>query len=384
MDQREQDLRAALAALETDCDRANALCRQLLIQSPDDADALHILGLAECRLRNFRFGLMLLERAHHLAPGNESIARSLAKYRGELTGICGASVAEALAMVAERVKGKADHEIGHGEMMPLYAHAMHNWDTPGGGLLGTIARQVTLLRDNIQVECRSNGERWVLAQLVALKPKRIFDVGARLGEWTGIARTYHPDAEIHGFEISPAVREDYRRRFSDDPGVIAPPLGLLDHVGTVDIHFDADVTYLTSPVYAPTPKAVPIPVPVTTGDAYLQDRQIDAVDFLKVDAEGSDYAVLRGFETSLRAGRIPLIQFEYVIAAMHARRYLKDFYDYLGDLGFVVGKLYRSGVNWGDYDHVEENFLGLNYIACRRERTDIIRLLSFNSLEFCG
>lgn len=50
-------------------------------------------------------------------------------------------------------------------------------------------------------------------------------------------------------------------------------------------------------------------VPVTTGFDYLKNNHIDKIDFLKIDVEGHEFSVIKGFKESI--SNINIIQFEY-------------------------------------------------------------------------
>ena len=52
---------------------------------------------------------------------------------------------------------------------------------------------------------------------------------------------------------------------------------------------------------------------------------LDVVDFLKIDVEGHELAVLRGAERMLGAGSIRLIQFEFNEMNVVSRTFLRDF-----------------------------------------------------------
>jgi hypothetical protein len=51
-------------------------------------------------------------------------------------------------------------------------------------------------------------------------------------------------------------------------------------------------------------------VKVLTGERYCFDHQIEKIDFLKIDAEGHDLAVLMGFRGMLAEKKIEFIQAE--------------------------------------------------------------------------
>jgi len=55
---------------------------------------------------------------------------------------------------------------------------------------------------------------------------------------------------------------------------------------------------------------------------------------------------------------------------------LRDLCRLLVDQGFVIGKIFPSFVEFFEYHFTREDFLGNNYIAVRRDRTDLLRLLA--------
>jgi FkbM family methyltransferase len=86
-------------------------------------------------------------------------------------------------------------------------------------------------------------------------------------------------------------------------------------------------------------------VPVTTLDAFVSERHIDRVDFVKIDVEGMELLVMRGAAEVLRRFR-PIVYFETL------RRYLKsatgasfsDIEKFLvGELGYKFYRLSSSG-----------------------------------------
>ena len=58
-------------------------------------------------------------------------------------------------------------------------------------------------------------------------------------------------------------------------------------------------------------------VEVQTGDAYCTRHRIERIDLLKIDVEGAEHLVLRGFERMLHERRIEVIQFEYGLANIY-------------------------------------------------------------------
>ena len=69
---------------------------------------------------------------------------------------------------------------------------------------------------------------------------------------------------------------------------------------------------------------------VTTIDHFCSKKGIEFIDFLKIDAEGSELTVLQGAAQMINDGRIGFIQFEFNEMNVMSRCFLRDFYDLLG------------------------------------------------------
>jgi hypothetical protein len=103
-------------------------------------------------------------------------------------------------------------------------------------------------------------------------------------------------------------------------------------------------------------------VPVTTVDDYCAEHDIGRIDFLKVDAEGHDLAVLKGARGAIDEGRVRLIQFEFGGANIDSRTYLRDFVRLLTPR-YKLHRLMVDGVEPVDYTEAEEVFVTANYLA---------------------
>src|SRR5262249_23324067 len=136
--------------------------------------------------------------------------------------------------------------------------------------------------------------------------------------------------ELIGYAFEPApntfarlVSEVQCKRFH------AHQLALSDSMGTLSLWFSEAHPYVTSVVnwseLHPDPGEVThIEVPCVTGDKFCGEQRIKHIDFLKIDAEGHDFAVLRGFENMLRSNDIDWIQFEYNAYSLRAGSSLRQ------------------------------------------------------------
>jgi FkbM family methyltransferase len=101
-------------------------------------------------------------------------------------------------------------------------------------------------------------------------------------------------------------------------------------------------------------------------DDLLRERQVDHVDFLKMDLEGHELFALRGARDYLQQGRISALSFEFGSANVNSRTFFRDFWDLLTPLGYEIHRIVPGGrtVEISSYDETLEFFRGAtNYIA---------------------
>jgi FkbM family methyltransferase len=207
--------------------------------------------------------------------------------------------------------------------------------------------------------------------------RTIFDVGANVGEWATDALEHHPQARVHCFEIVPDTFEILRQTLAPYAGrTVLNGFGLSDRPAAVRIFVNPEST-LVSSLYAfgNTEHRMTVEGQLRSGSDYMREHGIAHVDYLKIDVEGAEALVLKGLAPELQAGRIRLLHFEYNRGALESRFLLKDFYALLEPMGYCLGKLYPDGVLFQDYRWDLEDFMGPNYVACRRNDEEIKQLL---------
>ena len=108
-------------------------------------------------------------------------------------------------------------------------------------------------------------------------------------------------------------------------------------------------------------------VDVETVDRFCEQRDINHITLLKVDAEGLDLAVLVGAHGMLAAASVGIAQFEYNWRWVASRSYLKDVFGLIHDLpGYSLGKVTPLGIEFYERWHHElETFRESNYVLVR-------------------
>lgn len=219
---------------------------------------------------------------------------------------------------------------------------------------------------NRSYDFAKNGEQRVMRKLCLAPGDVVFDVGAHCGHYSALLLAEQPRIVLHAFELNPRNAEKFAstvQRCSSAGFVRLHTFGLGSSDGTfqvTDTGGDGQITSLHSLLGG---EGMTLEVQVKRGDQVLRDPRISKLRFLKVDTEGNDLEVLRGFGEFLTPSFIGVIQFEYNETSVAARVMLKDFYDLLEPKGYVLGKVYPQGVEFSAYDVHFEDHRASNYLA---------------------
>jgi FkbM family methyltransferase len=240
-----------------------------------------------------------------------------------------------------------------------------NRNTAAARLLTKTAHAWLDASENVQFAMDTNGEAELLRRLSPFRMSVIFDVGANIGDWAVTAAQALRQSHIHCFELDEESRSHLKSRRASEPDrfTIAPS-GLDQESGHVAYDFYPAESALTSII--PIPHSSPSErrsSPVITGDEYVEMARIDAIDLLKIDVEGAEGRVLEGFSSTLREGKLRVIQFEYGLANVVARWLLADMYETLERNNFSIGRVFPDGVEFRPYNLTLESFRGGNFVA---------------------
>lgn len=220
-------------------------------------------------------------------------------------------------------------------------------------------------------EFKTHGEYQLLEKIPELHT--ILDVGCNIGEWSRMARTHHPTANIHMFEIVPSTFKKLLQNHVIDENMTPNNLGLSHSIGTVPIKIRSDNDRVSTAVLNIHHDNSYIAEGFTvTADKYCDVHGINYVDYLKIDTEGHEYSVLEGCSRLLQEQKIACIQFEYGYISILTKKLLIDFHQLLIPHNFIMGKLTPQGVQFKDYHLFDEDFKGPDYVAVHKSRQDII------------
>jgi FkbM family methyltransferase len=175
--------------------------------------------------------------------------------------------------------------------------------------------------------------------LHALRPDEIFvDVGANVGDYSKEVIASYPGTQAFLFEPHPQTFQKLEnesalkaaRKFNIAFGEKLEKINFYDRSdisgGSSHASFYKEVI---SGIHNQNP--VGFEVEVKTLDSFCSDYNILKIDFLKIDTEGHELAVLKGAKNLIAQQKIQLIQFEFNEMNVVSRTYMRDFVELLSN-----------------------------------------------------
>jgi len=228
-----------------------------------------------------------------------------------------------------------------------------------------------------ELDPERNGEyrlmEWLSTRPENLNYDSIIDVGANIGAWTRAAlQRFSPPVtnRIICVEPVPHFAEAVRAQFREDQRVVCREVALSDSSGFSEItiigggaRFTGNKPYTSS---ENSEKAVAVHrVGFQKGDELVTTDGCKPY-FIKIDCDGNDLNVLRGFSRTLLEIR-PVVQFEYCdFWAVEGSR-LRDACGFLYGKGYTTFKLFPDRLRRFRFNPLFETFGYQNVVAVPSE-----------------
>jgi len=193
---------------------------------------------------------------------------------------------------------------------------------------------------NYHNDTESGEKRFLKNFLANRKAPVVLDVGAHVGDYAIRVMMLSPAASLFAFEPHPqtfrklhVASETYGfKAFNVACGDQNTKLNLYDYaVGDGSMHATIHREVIET-VHGG--ESVAHLVDVVQLDEFVERLNVKEIDLLKIDTEGNEMAVLKGFQTFIAMRKVKAIHFEFNEMNVISRVFFKDFYELLPDYEF--------------------------------------------------
>lgn len=222
----------------------------------------------------------------------------------------------------------------------------------------------------------TNGEYRIMEQFLP-GSSVVFDIGAHVGDWANMALKINPELRIHCFEPG---KENFAKLAGNVPAdrALCNPFGLSSSSREMPFYIFRNAPGLNS-LYRrqgledgwglETPEETET-ITLDTLDQYCREKDIQEIDFMKVDVEGHELEVFKGGTGLFREGRVRAVQFEYGGCNIDAKVLLKDLFEYFEGVNYLFFKILPEKLRPVErYDQRLENFKYQNWLLVKRGDT---------------
>lgn len=225
-------------------------------------------------------------------------------------------------------------------------------------------------------EISISGEQYFINTLVRFYSGQqhkivIFDVGANIGNYTkALLSSFKENFHIYSFE--PFSSPFKKLELIKDKHLTTINYGLSDKkeelvIHTSDEYSEIGGVYNRSYAFSDIPHDKIEKCQFIKIDDFCDENAISKINFLKIDVEGHELAVLLGAKKLLDSGNIDFIQFEFGAGNLFSKTSVMDFHSLFNEK-YRIYRLLKDGImEMEKYSTDYEMFILTNFICIRKE-----------------
>lgn len=209
----------------------------------------------------------------------------------------------------------------------------------------------------------------ILGAYKDIKGFTMLDIGANIGWYSLNVLKRYSRMQVFSFEPSPVTYDRLKKNFElngfSTEGLVN--LGLYKEKGTLDFYYDTEESGASSLVNLRGKEEIrKDSVRMIKLDDWAADHNIDRVDFIKCDVEGTEFFVYQGGAKTIERCR-PII-FSEMLRKWCAKfgYHPNDIISFLGGLGYACFVI--SGIGLAQIDTVTDSTVETNYFFLHEEK----------------
>ncbi len=193
---------------------------------------------------------------------------------------------------------------------------------------------------NYKNDIQSGEENFIRNHITATSEGVVFDVGANKGEYSNFIKKNNQNIKVFAFEPHPTTYKNLVKNVSNN-GIDTFNLAVGSNKGSLILYdYENSDGSEHASLYKDVieeihqGKSVSHEVNMITLDDFVAEQAIEKIHLLKIDTEGHELEVLRGFINHIKNNKIDTIHFEFNEMNVASRVFFKDFWDLLPNYKF--------------------------------------------------
>jgi len=231
-------------------------------------------------------------------------------------------------------------------------------------------------RGDLPFSPKKNGEYFLIQSVLSLSHSLkiiVYDVGANKGEWTDnidqMTKLTGVKMSAHLFEPANDAYLFLKRKYQNLNHILINHAAVLERSGEASLGVVGELAGTNSFFNLSSKNIIRSEmVKVMTLTEYNSFKPDENIDFIKIDAEGSDFLVIKGAEKLFIDGKVQICQFEYNHRWIYSRRFLKDVFDLPSLEQYSIAKLHTGWIEiFSEWQPELEKYFECNYLIIKKD-----------------